>query len=195
MMILELHRQGVSVTAIARRTGRDPKTVRKYIEHKLEPPGNPGRFKARAVHGLRARAGGRVRLRRSCTRLMSAAGRAAATPTSISSGRRWSSASTAPKTAWRQRCKLAAGSAAREEFERDFVSQSLTSPSKSTLVSDVRLCAGYGCCGAARLRGVSVCPGMVAAGSASECQPIDLHAARLIATIECSISRGHETWL
>ena len=32
MMILELHRQGLSVTAIARRTGRDPKTVRKYIE-------------------------------------------------------------------------------------------------------------------------------------------------------------------
>ena len=31
MMILELHRQGVSITAIARRTGRDPKTVRKYI--------------------------------------------------------------------------------------------------------------------------------------------------------------------
>ena len=30
MMILELHRQGVSITAIARRTGRDPKTVRKY---------------------------------------------------------------------------------------------------------------------------------------------------------------------
>lgn len=29
MMILELHRQGLSVTAIARRTGRDPKTVRK----------------------------------------------------------------------------------------------------------------------------------------------------------------------
>jgi len=27
MMILELHRQGLSVTAIARRTGRDPKTV------------------------------------------------------------------------------------------------------------------------------------------------------------------------
>jgi IS30 family transposase len=30
MMILELHRQGVSITAIARRTGRDPKTLRKY---------------------------------------------------------------------------------------------------------------------------------------------------------------------
>src|SRR5579864_8169443 len=38
MMILELHRQGLSVTAIARRTGRDPKTVRKYIERGLEPP-------------------------------------------------------------------------------------------------------------------------------------------------------------
>jgi transposase len=32
MMILELHRQGLSITAIARRTGRDPKTVRKYVE-------------------------------------------------------------------------------------------------------------------------------------------------------------------
>ena len=31
MMILELHRQGLSITAISRRTGRDPKTVRKYI--------------------------------------------------------------------------------------------------------------------------------------------------------------------
>ena len=36
MMILELHRQGLSVTAIARRTGRDPKTVRKYIERGVE---------------------------------------------------------------------------------------------------------------------------------------------------------------
>ena len=38
MMILELHRQGLSVTAIARRTGRDPKTVRKYIERGVEAP-------------------------------------------------------------------------------------------------------------------------------------------------------------
>jgi len=38
MMILELHRQGVSVTAIARRTGRDPETVRKYIERGIEAP-------------------------------------------------------------------------------------------------------------------------------------------------------------
>jgi transposase len=37
-MILELHRQGLSVTAIARRTGRDPKTVRKYIERGVEVP-------------------------------------------------------------------------------------------------------------------------------------------------------------
>ena len=36
MMILELHRQGLSVTAIAHRTGRDPKTVRKYIENQEE---------------------------------------------------------------------------------------------------------------------------------------------------------------
>lgn len=35
---MELHRQGLSITAIARRTGRHPKTVRKYIERGLEPP-------------------------------------------------------------------------------------------------------------------------------------------------------------
>jgi len=38
MMILELHRQGISITAIARRTGRDPKTVRKYIQRGVEAP-------------------------------------------------------------------------------------------------------------------------------------------------------------
>jgi len=37
-MILELHRQGVSVSAIARQVGLDRKTVRKYIEQGLEPP-------------------------------------------------------------------------------------------------------------------------------------------------------------
>jgi transposase len=38
MMILELHRQGVSITAIARRSGRDPETIRKYIERGIEVP-------------------------------------------------------------------------------------------------------------------------------------------------------------
>ena len=38
MMIQNLHRSGVSVTAIAPRTGRDPKTVRKYIERGIEAP-------------------------------------------------------------------------------------------------------------------------------------------------------------
>ncbi len=64
-MILDLHQQGLSVTAIARRTGRDPKTVRKYIERGLEPPaygprqaGRPSKLApylvlpARARHGL-----------------------------------------------------------------------------------------------------------------------------------------------
>ena len=37
MMILALP-PGTVVTAIARRTGRDPKTVRKYIERGLDPP-------------------------------------------------------------------------------------------------------------------------------------------------------------
>jgi transposase len=38
IVILDLHRQGLSISAIARRTGRDPKTVRKYIERGFEPP-------------------------------------------------------------------------------------------------------------------------------------------------------------
>src|SRR3954463_8017980 len=37
-MILELHRQGVSISAIARQVGLDRKTVHKYIERGLEPP-------------------------------------------------------------------------------------------------------------------------------------------------------------
>ena len=51
MMILELHRQGLSVIAIARRLGKDPKTVRKYIERGVEAPaygprpvGRPGKL-------------------------------------------------------------------------------------------------------------------------------------------------------
>jgi len=45
-MILELHRQGLIPTAIARRLGIDRKTVRKYIARGLEPPAyrsQPGR--------------------------------------------------------------------------------------------------------------------------------------------------------
>lgn len=38
MMILALHRQGLSVSAIARQTVIDRKTVRKYIERGLEVP-------------------------------------------------------------------------------------------------------------------------------------------------------------
>jgi transposase len=38
LMILDLHRQGLSISAIARRTGRDPKTIRKYIARGLELP-------------------------------------------------------------------------------------------------------------------------------------------------------------
>jgi transposase len=37
-MILDLHRQGISVSAIARRAGLDRKTVRKYIASGLKPP-------------------------------------------------------------------------------------------------------------------------------------------------------------
>jgi len=38
MMILELHAQGLSVSAIAERTGHDRKTVRKYIRRGLKAP-------------------------------------------------------------------------------------------------------------------------------------------------------------
>jgi transposase len=38
VMILDLARQGLSVSAIARRTGHDRKTIRKYIERGMEPP-------------------------------------------------------------------------------------------------------------------------------------------------------------
>jgi transposase len=37
-MILEWHRQGMSVSAIARQSGLDRKTVRKYIHRGLEAP-------------------------------------------------------------------------------------------------------------------------------------------------------------
>jgi transposase len=38
VVILDLHRQGLSVSAIARQCGLDRKTVRRYIERGLEPP-------------------------------------------------------------------------------------------------------------------------------------------------------------
>ncbi len=37
-MILELHRQGLTVSAIARQLGMDRKTVRRYIGRGLKPP-------------------------------------------------------------------------------------------------------------------------------------------------------------
>ena len=38
VMILDLAQQGLTVAAIARRTGHDRKTIRKYIARGLEPP-------------------------------------------------------------------------------------------------------------------------------------------------------------
>ena len=38
MMILDLHRQGLTVSAIARQLGMDRKTIRRYIARGLEPP-------------------------------------------------------------------------------------------------------------------------------------------------------------
>ncbi len=49
MMILELHRQGLPISAIAQRTGHDRKTVRKYIQRGLEVP----RYKPRTPRAAR----------------------------------------------------------------------------------------------------------------------------------------------
>jgi transposase len=49
MMILDLHRQGLSVSAIARQTGADRKTVRKYIARGLEAPAYGPRLPRRTV--------------------------------------------------------------------------------------------------------------------------------------------------
>ena len=38
VVILDLHRQGLSLSAIARQTGLDRKTVRRYVRRGLEPP-------------------------------------------------------------------------------------------------------------------------------------------------------------
>jgi len=38
VMILDLHRQGLTVSDIARQSGLDRTTVRRYIERGLEPP-------------------------------------------------------------------------------------------------------------------------------------------------------------
>lgn len=52
-MILELHRQGLSVAAIARRMGVDRKTVRKYIARGMEPPAyGPRPAKEKAIDGF-----------------------------------------------------------------------------------------------------------------------------------------------
>src|SRR5438105_6426572 len=55
VMILDLHRQGLSVWAIARRVGIDRKTVRKYIERGLEPPSyGPRKPRARRLEPFEA---------------------------------------------------------------------------------------------------------------------------------------------
>ncbi len=61
VMILDLHRQGLSVTAIARQLSLDRKTVRRYIARGLEPPAYTPRTPAprtspRPLHRLPARA-------------------------------------------------------------------------------------------------------------------------------------------
>ena len=49
VMILDLHRQGLSVSAIARQTGTDRKTVRKYIDRGMEAPAYGPRQPRRTV--------------------------------------------------------------------------------------------------------------------------------------------------
>jgi transposase len=52
-MILDLHRQGLSVSDIARRAGLDRKTVRKYIARGLEPPAyKPRKPRALLIDGF-----------------------------------------------------------------------------------------------------------------------------------------------
>ena len=55
-MILDLHRQGLSVSAIAKATGADRKTVRKYIARGLEPPAYGPRKPRRDCQDFRVRA-------------------------------------------------------------------------------------------------------------------------------------------
>ena len=61
VMILDLARQGLTVSAIARRTGHDRKTIRNYIARGLEPPAykprEPAPVAARPLRGLPARTG------------------------------------------------------------------------------------------------------------------------------------------
>lgn len=53
VVILDLHRQGAGISAIARRMGMDRKTVRKVIESGLEPPAyGPARARSRNSSGL-----------------------------------------------------------------------------------------------------------------------------------------------
>ena len=53
VMILDLYRQGLSVSDIARRAGLDRKTVRKYIARGLEPPAyKPRKRRALLIDGF-----------------------------------------------------------------------------------------------------------------------------------------------
>ena len=54
IVILDLHKQGLTISAIAERTGLDRKTVRKYIERGLEAPVyGPRQPRARVISSTR----------------------------------------------------------------------------------------------------------------------------------------------
>ena len=44
IVILELHQQGLSVSAIARRTGLSRGAIRKYVTRGIEPPVTAGKY-------------------------------------------------------------------------------------------------------------------------------------------------------
>ncbi len=55
VMILDLHRQGLTVSAISWRVGIDRKTVRKYIERRITGGDAEGRFAPCAASNRRRR--------------------------------------------------------------------------------------------------------------------------------------------
>jgi transposase len=84
VMILDLHRQGLSVSAIARQLGVDRKTVRKYIARGLEPPAyGPRQPRPRRLDPFTTYLRERTLTRASPARGCGASSRSSATPAAI----------------------------------------------------------------------------------------------------------------